>query len=71
MKYVITVLMTMLLLTACSQGRSRALPDVVEYDRQTQTQAAKELQTQNVPTLKEFMKDYKVMRDQTRKLKDG
>lgn len=61
--------MTLPLLTACAQGSSRALPDVVEYSKETQREALKELQTKNVPTLKEFMKDYKVMRDQTRSLK--
>lgn len=63
--------MTLPLLTACSQGASRALPDIVEYDEATQNKAATELQTQQVPTLMEFMKDYKVMRDQTRRLKNG
>lgn len=42
------------------------LPDVVEYSKDAQNKAADELESQNVPTLREFMKDYKVMRDQTR-----
>lgn len=71
MKSVIIVLMSIPLLVACAQGTSRALPDVVEYDRATQNTAADELENNNVPTLTEFMKDYKVMRDQTRILKDG
>lgn len=58
--------MMLLCLTACAAGHSSALPDVVEYSRNTQSAALKELQTQNVPVLKEFMKDYKVMRDQVR-----
>lgn len=69
MRYAIIGLIVMLSLTACSQGTSRALPDLVEYSKSTQAKAAKELQNNNVPTLLEFMKDYKVMRDQTRALK--
>ena len=58
-------------LTACagatfSEEATLVLPDVVEYSRDAQDKAADELETQNVPTLREFMKDYKVMRDQTR-----
>jgi len=47
------------------------LPDVVEYSKETQNKAADELESQNVPTLREFMKDYKVMRDQTRVAKSS
>lgn len=61
--------MTLSLLTACAQGRSRALPDVQKYDKETQNKAADELETFNVPILSDMMKDYKVMRDQTRSLK--
>lgn len=72
MRFAIIALLTMSLLTACSQGRSRALPDVVEYSREQQKQAAEEVK-ENCKLGKilcEFMKDYKVMRDQTRKLKN-
>ena len=65
--------MTVSFLTACTQGRSRALPDVVKYSREQQKQAAEELK-ENCrldKILCEFMKDYKVMRDQTRILKNG
>lgn len=71
MKLGITVLIPLFLLTACAQGNSRAVPDVVSYTQEQQTQAAEELETNNVPTLTEFMKDYKVMRDQTRYLKEN
>lgn len=64
------VLMTLLLLTACVKGNSRALPDVREYTAAEQTQAADELEQNPIPRLREFMKDYKVMRDQTRSLRD-
>jgi hypothetical protein len=67
MRYAIIVLMTSSLLTACAGTNSNlALPDVIEYSKETQIKAARELETQNVPTLAEFMKDYKVMRDQVR-----
>lgn len=71
MRYVLIALMTMLCLTACSMGRSRALPDIVNYNKDQRQQAHKELE-ENCrlgKILCEFMKDYKVMRDQTRKLK--
>jgi hypothetical protein len=42
------------------------LPDVVSYSREQQNRAADELEQFDVPMLREFMKDYKVMRDQTR-----
>lgn len=58
------------LLTGCAREVSEiqklVLPDVVVYSKEVQNRAAHELQTQNVPTLAEFMKDYKVMRDQVR-----
>lgn len=69
MKFVIIALVTLSCLTACAQGTSRALPDVVGYDKATQNKAADELENNKVPTLMEFMKDYKIMRDQTRSLK--
>lgn len=61
--------MSLSLLTACAKGRSRALPDVVEYDKELQNKAADELEKYDIPTLSGFMSDYKVMRDQTRTLK--
>lgn len=70
MRSVTLVLMTMLLLTSCSTAASRALPDVIQYSKDKQRLAAYELTNNNVPTLMEFIKDYKVMRDQTRSLKD-
>jgi hypothetical protein len=56
-------------MTACSAGHSSAQPDVVVYSKETQKKALNELKNNNVPTLKEFMKDYKVMRDQVRVVK--
>jgi len=66
MKLGIIALIASSLLTACSTAHSNALPDVIEYTKETQIKAAKELQGNDVPTLLEFMKDYKVMRDQVR-----
>jgi hypothetical protein len=66
MRLGIIVLTASGLLTACSTVHSDALPDVIEYSKEMQIKAARELQTQDVPTLTEFMKDYKVMRDQVR-----
>jgi hypothetical protein len=59
----------LLSLTACgATDRFNALtcPDVQAYSKALQQKAALELCSQNVPTLAEFMKDYKVMRDQAR-----
>lgn len=60
------MLILTMLTTACSKGHFDALPDVVGYTKETQIKAAKELQENDVPVLLEFMKDYKVMRDQVR-----
>jgi hypothetical protein len=61
----------MSLLTACSQGRSKALPDIKTYSEKEQLQAAEELKESCKlgKILCEFMKDFKVMRDQTKVLK--
>jgi len=58
-------------LTACTTGRSRALPDVIEYSQEDNTKMADYLVVtcKREPLLCEYFKDYKVMRDQTRKLK--
>jgi len=61
-------------LTSCggatfSKEAQLALPDVVEYSRETQSKAADELEENDIPVLREFMKDYSVMRDQTRRAK--
>ena len=84
MKSCLTALMTLSLLTACSTPvfDKRGLPDIREYSAQEQKQAAQELQNAKcdpranvpeectIPTIKEFLKDYKVMRDQTRAAKE-
>jgi len=44
-----------------------AIPDVVEYSRETQKMAADELSSCSCPTVIEFMKDYFVMRQQARR----
>lgn len=70
MRYVIIGLMIASLLTACGREISKfetvTFPDVVVYSLNVQKKAAVELETYDVPTLAEFMKDYKVMRDQVR-----
>lgn len=70
MKFAITALILLPLLSGCSGVISKptglTCPDVVNYSRETQASAASELTTQNVPVLTEFMKDYSVMRDQSR-----
>lgn len=69
MKSAIAALMTVLLLASCAPVSSKALPDVVEYSKKTQKQAAIELETCGPPTVMGMMTDYKVMRDQTRALR--
>jgi hypothetical protein len=41
-------------------------PDLIRYSREFQQKAADEIASGKCPTLNEFMKDYLVMRDQTR-----
>lgn len=73
MLFATIALMTLLSTTACTQVVSEydslVAPDVVEYTLEQQKQALNELQTNDVPMLHEFMKDYKVMRDQSRAAK--
>lgn len=83
MKYCLIALATLGLLTACSTPvfDARGLPDIKAYSPQEQKQAAQELRTAKcdprinppkdctIPAIKEFLKDYKVMRDQTRAAK--
>lgn len=68
MKFAVIALMTLSFLSGCAREPSRKLilPDVVEYSKATQIKAADELQACHSPTIMEFMKDYSVMRDQTR-----
>ena len=63
--------MMMVLLTACETVTfsPAAIPDVVEYSPKVQEAAADEIERNDVPVLTEFMKDYKVMRDQARAAK--
>ena len=77
MKLLITALIALSLLTACGgatfsgEEAELVLPNVVEYSNAVQDTAADELESYDVPTLTEFMKDYKVMRDQTRTATDS
>lgn len=66
--------MTMVLLTSCggatfSEEAQLVLPDVVEYSKDQQNQIADELEGNNVPMLWEIVKDYFIMREQTRAAK--
>lgn len=70
MKSVTIALVTLTCLTACTTEPSRALPDIVAYDQLFLDKMHKEIRTEEVPALTEAMKDYKIMRDQTRKLKE-
>ncbi len=63
--------MFVVLLSACSRDRFKpsvaVLPDVVEYSREIQSQAAGEMSIPQCHTLSNvMMPDYQVMRDQTR-----
>lgn len=73
MKSAIAALILPLCLTACVGADSKATraltaPDVVAYSRAQQTQAAAELERCACPVLEEMMRDYCVMRDQSRAL---
>lgn len=57
------------LLTACGTTISRALPDVQKYTEEERHKAIQEIESGTCPVLVEYIKDYKVMRDQTRSLK--
>lgn len=60
--------MMLFFLSGCAQAKYNdlALPDVVEYTKEQQKKAAIELENNDVPMVKEMVKDYVVMRDQTR-----
>ena len=67
------VLITPLLLTACTKGVSNArkstslvLPHVIQYDGGLLDQAASEIEGASCPALTEFAKDYKLTRDRIR-----
>lgn len=65
--------MLLLCLPACAAVDSKATrtltaPDVVAYTRAQQAQAADELERCGCPVLEEMMRDYCVMRDQSRVL---
>jgi len=72
MKYAITALIPLFLLTSCATASFDALylPDVVEYTKEQQTKAADEIETNNIPTIIEMMKDYHIMRQQTKAARD-
>ena len=71
MKYAITGLALLVLLTGCKTAISEkavklTVPDVVQYPKEVQIKAAEELRGGLCPTLNEFIVDYGVMRDQAR-----
>lgn len=74
---VITALILCSFLTGCAGGifsgsdaDELAVPDVVVYSKETQNKAADELEMYPVPVVTEMMKDYGVMRDQAKSLKN-
>lgn len=71
MRYAIIVLLSSVLLTGCETIRSDALtaPDVINYDQETLSKAAAEMESGVAPTLNMMVVDYGVMRDQSRALK--
>lgn len=75
MRLGIYALILALLLTGCAtasfeeHARELVAPDVVVSSTEQLTKAATEVETQEVPQLTEMMKDYCVMRDQSRTLK--
>ena len=82
MRYAIAALMTMLCVTACGPRLSSSapsielvLPEIVEYSPAQQNAMADELFPKTgetaCPVTKEAMKDYKVMRDETRAAKNS
>lgn len=69
MKYAITILMTLILLTSCAGGNSNVTPDLIKYTKKEQNLVADELQKNEIPTIKNWLKDYKKVRDQIRTIK--
>lgn len=59
-------------LSACERGISNAdtkqliLPTIIEYTADKQRQLASELESGSCPVSAEFIRDYGIMRDQTR-----
>jgi len=71
MRLVITALILCSLLSGCggasfNKEARLALPDIREYSKETQIKAADELTACDCPMVIEMIKDYLVMRDQTR-----
>lgn len=73
MKSATAVLILTLSCAACAPVSFNALvcPDVVAYSPAVQKQAASEIEGGSAPTLTEMVKDYSVMRDQSRACKAG
>ena len=70
-KFAITVLMTLPLLSGCgtilsNDGVALIMPDVVAYSPAFQDRMADEIERGSCPALNEAIKDYSVMRDQAR-----
>ena len=72
MKYAITALIPLVLLTGCARENFSELylPDVVEYTREQQNKEASEIESNDIPMIIEMLKDYGVMREQTRAARD-
>jgi uncharacterized protein YceK len=67
MRYAITALTSLLLLSGCATGLSSSSPDVVVYTRAIQAKAADEVEAGTCPVIADvMMPDYLVMRDQAR-----
>lgn len=64
----VLTLCSVLTVAACAPARfdTLACPDVVVYSPATQKQAAAEIEAGAAPVLTEMVKDYGVMRDQSR-----
>ncbi len=70
MKSVAIALICLSFLTGCAKEPFSTLicPEIVQYSKNTQKEAARELTnpTNNIPVLIEFITDYSVLRDETR-----
>jgi hypothetical protein len=76
MKSATIALIMMLCSSGCAEAPSEAgkrliLPDIVVYPKALQKAAADEIEKNACPVQTELVKDYSVMRDQTRAAKKG
>ena len=54
------------LLSGCSKAHSNIAPSVIEYSKEFQKEVAQEIIGGSCPASTEMLKDYSVMRDQSR-----